>query len=208
MFRSWARSFLAREGIDDPGALGWLVEADGDGYTPKRALFELVRLRWGLDRAADELVEQYQAEYAGHVRLGDEIAIALRVLRDAGCRLGIVTNGAPSQVDKIERCGLAALVDGWAISETEGVAKPDRRLFELAASRAGGSLDGAWMVGDHPVYDVGGGRDAGCTTVWVHRDRTWELTSYRPDHIVTTAAEVVTLVCEPDVYLPNIVFGG
>ncbi|GIH64336.1 HAD family hydrolase [Microbispora siamensis] len=59
-------------------------------------------------------------------------------LRTAGWRVAIVTNGrADNQLGKIRRIGLDEVVDGWAVSEAEGVRKPDRGLFEIAATRAG-----------------------------------------------------------------------
>lgn len=206
-FAAWSTQFLRSEGIDAPDAHAWLVEADGDGYTPKRELFDLVCLRFGLPHDPDDLVVRYRREYPRHATLAEEVRLALTALRHAGWRVGIVTNGSPSQEAKIRGTGLDALVDGWCISDVDRVAKPAAAHFALAAERAGGSLDDAWVVGDHPVNDIGGGRDAGCETVWLHRERTWELTAYHPHHIVTSVAEAVTLMLAPELHLPNVIAG-
>ena len=94
---------------------------------------------------------------------------ALQHLRQAGWRIGIVTNGmADNQTGKIRRTGLDALVDGWCISEEAGTRKPDPKIFHLAAQRCGTSLDhGGWMVGDNPVHDIAGGHTAGLQTIWL-----------------------------------------
>lgn len=74
---------------------------------------------------------------------------------------------------KLAATGLAALVDGVAVSGDLEIRKPDLRLFELAASRCGVSLaDGGWMVGDNPAGDIGGGHRAGLRTIWL-RGRPW-----------------------------------
>ncbi|MEV6983037.1 HAD hydrolase-like protein [Sphaerisporangium sp. NPDC051017] len=50
--------------------------------------------------------------------------------------------------------------------------KPDIGLFEIAARRCGMDLaGGGWMVGDHLVADIGGGRAAGLRTIWIDRGR-------------------------------------
>ncbi|WP_433258693.1 HAD family hydrolase [Streptosporangium sp. CA-135522] len=85
-----------------------------------------------------------------------------------GWKVAIVTNGtADDQLGKIQRTGPAEAVDAYALSGTEGVRKPDVGLFEIAARRCGMALTGrGWMVGDHLVKDIGGGRAAGLRTVW------------------------------------------
>ena len=207
-FRSWARSFLRSAGISVPGAIDWFVDADHDGRTPRDDLFALAAARFGLADDPAALVERYRREHPAHVRLEDDVATALRVLRASGWRIGIVTNGSEAQARKIIGTGLADLVDGWAVSEVEGVRKPAPALFAIAAARAGHPLDSpeavadAWMVGDDPVADVGGGHDLGCTTVWVHRERTWELTAYHPSFLVTSMPEAVTLMLGPEFHLP------
>ncbi|MEU7893936.1 HAD hydrolase-like protein [Nonomuraea sp. NPDC049152] len=51
----------------------------------------------------------------------------------------------------------------WSNAELEGVGKPDRGLFEIAARRCGVSLaDGGWMVGDRLGADIAGGRSSAC----------------------------------------------
>ncbi|USY18473.1 HAD family hydrolase [Nocardiopsis exhalans] len=91
--------------------------------------------------------------------------------------------------------GVAGRVDAWAVSGAEGVRKPDRRLFEIAARRCGAALEGGgWMVGDSPTADVVGGRGAGLRTVWIDRGRSWPEKLPAPDHSVTDVREVFALL--------------
>ncbi len=195
-FRSWARSFLRSVALDVPGALDWLVDADNDGRTPRDDLFSLVVLRFGLEVSPDALVARYRAELPGHVRVDDDIAVALRLLRASGWRIGVVTGvDERTAADALpERCvresGLAALVDAWAAEARE-----------LVATVPGGGRE-LWVVGDDPVAHIGVGHDLGATTVWLHRERTWELTTYRPSSMVTSVPEAVTLMVDPEVHLP------
>ncbi|RMX08920.1 HAD family hydrolase [Corticibacter populi] len=55
-----------------------------------------------------------------------------------------------------------------------GVAKPDARIFRLAAERAGLPAQALLHVGDDPDADVQGARAAGMQALWVNREgRDW-----------------------------------
>lgn len=73
---------------------------------------------------------------------------------------------------KLERLGLATLVDTIVISESEGVKKPDPVIFQRALERLEVSPAEAVYVGDHPVADVQGSVAAGLSAVW-RRTPTW-----------------------------------
>lgn len=76
----------------------------------------------------------------------------------------------------------------------EGVRKPDRRLFEIAAARCGVSaVDGGWMVGDSLVKDIGGGRAAGLRTVWVNAGGVIS-GGMHADHVVRHVTEAMALL--------------
>ncbi len=122
---------------------------------------------------------------------------ALRRLRVAGWKIGIVSNGmVDNQLAKIHNTGLSRLVDGWAISAEVGIRKPDPGIFRLAAGRCGASPDGdgGWMVGDSLVLDVAGGHAAGLRTIWLQpkrRPRSWSFTGPAPDRVVDSVADGV-----------------
>ncbi|MFK0007327.1 HAD family hydrolase [Paenarthrobacter sp. NPDC090520] len=91
---------------------------------------------------------------------------ALEAAREASWRVGIVTNGATAQQSrKIDLLGLEEYADAIVISEEVGVSKPEREIFQIAAQRLDTDLDDGWMVGDHPIADILGGRNAGCGRV-------------------------------------------
>lgn len=193
-FRRWCEWFLGVRGIDAAGALEWMIETDDDGYLPKATYFALLRERLGLPDSVEDLLDGYQQRVADHVSIEPVVMQALVRLRSAGWRIGIVTNGMVTQERKIEAVGLDQLIDGLAVSDIEGVAKPDRRIFERAAARAGGSLEAAWMVGDHAEYDIVAAAALGCRTVWIHRGRGWPTALPAPDAVCDDAAEAVEVI--------------
>ncbi len=192
-FRRWAEGFVTDHHLDR-SVIDWLCERDGDGFLSRDELFTSLRDEYGVDGRVDDLVARYRAEYPTFFEPGPDVVAALTALRAAGWKIGIVTNGPPSQEAKIASLRLGALVDGVCVSDLVGVEKPDRHIFELTAARCGVPLDG-WMVGDSPDTDVAGGRAAGLRTVWIHRGRTWARDDYAPDAVVATirdAAAVIT----------------
>ncbi|MEZ5290599.1 MAG: HAD family hydrolase [Vicinamibacterales bacterium] len=87
-----------------------------------------------------------------------------------GWRLGIVTNGRPDiQARKVRALGLGALVSTvvYATEHGTGQGKPDRAPFHEACRRLGVAREAAIFVGDDPVCDIAGAREAGLRTIWL-----------------------------------------
>ena len=84
----------------------------------------------------------------------------------------------------------------YALCIAEGVGhwKPARQIFEHAAARCGESLEGAWMIGDNPVADIGGARACGARTVWIQTGAWPTELDYEPDHSVDSFSDAVRLV--------------
>jgi HAD superfamily hydrolase (TIGR01549 family) len=194
--RRWAESFAARYGLGEKG-VAWLCEADNDGFARREVVFAGVRERFGLAEPVANLVGTYRDEYPTFFAPDPQVSEALVRLRHGGWRIGVVTNGPASQHVKMERAGLAGLVDACCVSDEVGVAKPDRQIFEEAIERCGGRPGDpgrAWMVGDAPGPDIGGARGVGLSTVWLHRGRRWTEPGYRPDVVVATVAQAVAVL--------------
>jgi putative hydrolase of the HAD superfamily len=94
----------------------------------------------------------------------------------------------------MRQAGLLALVDGWCISDVDGVRKPDPAAFHLAAARCGAGLESAWMIGDSGPADVGGAVAAGLPCVWLRHGRTWAETDYLPTFQADTLAQAIGLI--------------
>jgi putative hydrolase of the HAD superfamily len=72
-----------------------------------------------------------------------------------------------------------------------GAAKPAAQVFELAVKVGGADKQQTLHVGDHPVYDVDGARNAGLRTAWVNRDASaWPEEFEAPEIEVTHVGEL------------------
>lgn len=204
VFRNWAKWFVNSRAID-PQAVDWFCAADGDGFAERRDMLGEARERFGLKESVDQLVAGYWMDYVALYQPDTGVTDALQRLRNTGWRIAIVTNGPSSQHEKVRRAGLAELVDACCVSQEIGVDKPDPHIFEEALRRCGRHLHDElpiWMVGDAPIWmvgdapgpDIGGGRQAGLQTVWVHRGRKWVEPDYRPDAQVGSVLEAVEIL--------------
>src|SRR4029453_8845951 len=126
----------------DEREVEWLATADGDGFVPRLGFMSAVRERYGLHDPLDVLLSSYQDQIVALVDLDPQVPAALDRLRKAGWQVAVGTNGSTAQQSaKIRRTGLDAHIDALAISEEVGVAKPDHRVFQVAARRCGARLE-------------------------------------------------------------------
>jgi HAD superfamily hydrolase (TIGR01549 family) len=206
-FRGWAAAFLAERSLP-PAELDWLTALDLGGYRDRQTLLHAAIARYGLLEDVDLLLQELRDTVLDLIECPRPHLEALAAARAAGWTLGIVTNGATKhQLTKIERTGLADLVDGVVVSEEAGCAKPDPRIFQLAALRCGvaayeadsGWTRGCWMVGDHPPADIAGAGAAGLRSVWLGHGRRWPEIDYTPTLVAEGLPEAVALIIDaPD----------
>lgn len=172
-FARWAREAVSSWGGRNSDFV-WLVQADANGYTPRAELAGLIAVRFKqADSNLEALVAQLLYEHVDYIECYPGVLAKLDLLAARGEKLVIVTNGdAQQQRLKLRQTGLDELVTGSAISGELGFKKPDAQIFAVAREIAKSDGDD-WMVGDHVVADIAGGRAAGFSTAWVSHGRSW-----------------------------------
>ena len=98
-----------------------------------------------------------------------EAVAALRQLRGAGFRLGVLANQPASTRDELERAGIADLCDGVWLSAVVGLAKPDPAFFRLALEAWRLERRRIAYVGDRPDNDVAPAKALGLTAMRLRR---------------------------------------
>ena len=191
-YSRWAQAFCVAHGLPD-GAHDYLVTADDDGFRDREELFSDVAARFGMTDAVRDLVDAYHDEYPRAFTLPDASRAALRRLRSAGWKVGVVTNGPAFQERKLDVTRLHDEIDALCVSALVDSWKPDPGIFVEAARRCATGLDG-WMVGDSGPADIRGGQAVGLRTVWIHRGRTWDLDGPGPDAEVADIPSAVDII--------------
>jgi putative hydrolase of the HAD superfamily len=99
---------------------------------------------------------------------------ALETLANRGLTLGVVSNimRTPGSVlrQALDRAGLLAPMKVLTFSDECGIRKPDPEIFRLTLRQMGVAPEDAVHVGDDPILDVEGARDAGMAVIQVTPD--------------------------------------
>ncbi|MEP7215964.1 MAG: HAD family hydrolase, partial [Anaerolineaceae bacterium] len=109
----------------------------------------LALTREGLDAGrAPHLSRRYWEENSSRMRLFDDAIETLTSLREAGFRVGLITNGPASmQRWKIGQFALESYFDVLVIEGEFGHGKPSPKVFEHALGAVGVDPHQAWHVG-------------------------------------------------------------
>lgn len=147
---------------------------DKRGYVPKKAVYEALGLEMGIrEELAAALMDDYFQTYPKFCAGFRNMLVTLTTLKERGMKLAIVTNGAVAfQLAAIRELAIEHLFDTIAISEAEGVRKPDSRIFNLVLRRLRTAPAEAIFIGDHPEIDIRGAQNAGMRAIW-KRDDYW-----------------------------------
>ncbi len=120
----------------------------------------------------------------------------LMKLKEMGLKLGIVTNGEHDlQWNKLRLLRFDHLFDEIVISGDVGVQKPDIKPFEVMSEKLRIKPENLMYVGDNPLNDVEGSRNAGYVPVWVKTIGNWCFDDIEKcEYEVDTVAEIPDLV--------------
>ena len=105
-------------------------------------------------------------------------------------KLGLLSNGNTYP----ERCGLEGRFAFVVFSQDVQVEKPDPRIFQITAERAGCELSQILHVGDSLENDVAGAKNVGAPSVWLNREGIPNNTTVQPDYEVASLTEILAIV--------------
>jgi putative hydrolase of the HAD superfamily len=161
-------TFRSELSVEKSVFVEYVIAMDGHGHDRTPRLHHALAHILGFDDSlAERLEDCFRSRYPTYCRISEDDRNTLVSLKAAGAKLGLITNGPTIwQSRKIDSMGVAPLFDTILISEREGVEKPDPQIFHRALERCGVSARDSMFVGDHPVVDIEGARNAGLIPVW------------------------------------------
>ena len=123
-------------------------------------------------------------------------AVSLLNTLQGKAKLGIITNGFTDlQQIRLERTGLHNHFDILVISEQVGAAKPHPQIFTHAKELMGfPDPESVLMVGDNPIADIGGGKQAGFYTCWLNRFNATLPTGIVADYEISSLPQLEALL--------------
>jgi putative hydrolase of the HAD superfamily len=182
-----ARAFWS----DQAEAAKWRLDIPGARrLSVRRGLARLGRQDDELaDRIADAFTELRRSEY----RLYPDALTTVDMLRNAGVKLALVTNGASEmQRPKIARFDLGHRFDHIQIEGEFGQGKPELAVYRHALERLSCEACDAWMVGDNYEWEVVAPQALGMCGIWYNPfDVEPPPHATRPTRIIKRLAELV-----------------
>ena len=120
----------------------------------------------------------------------------LKEVKNMGIKTALITNGTPElQYFKIKSLDMEDCFDEVIVSGETPYEKPDERIFQLMAEKLGIKTEEMLYIGDHPLNDIDGSRNAGCVPVWVKTTGTWIFPEVeKPELQVETVEEIPQLI--------------
>lgn len=111
--------------------------------------------------------------------------------------IGVIANQSLGTEKRLKEFGILQYIDLVIASAEEGVAKPDKRIFEIALNRAGCKPQHAVMIGDRIDNDIIPAKELGMKTIWIKQGfgKYWKISGEdeRADHEVDNLSEVLEI---------------
>ena len=104
---------------------------------------------------------------SGNYRVCPDAMATLDHCSGLGYRNFLLSNNYPELDRVVKELGLADHFDGFTISGQVGYDKPRIEIFRIAL-KLSGNPEVAYMIGDNPIADIQGARQAGMKTILVH----------------------------------------
>ncbi len=110
-------------------------------------------------------------------------------------KMGIIANQSLGSEERMRNWGILDYFEVIAASAEAGVAKPDKRIFELALEKSEAKPEECYMIGDRLDNDIIPAKEMGMQTIWVRQS--WfgkgnvELAAEKPDVIVERLEEIL-----------------
>lgn len=151
---------------------------------------------YGLDEClAEQFNEQYQVQLGNHIFFNEGALETVQQLKGRFPQYAATNGTKTAQTRKLEKSGLATLLDGVFISEDVGAEKPMPGFFQTVFEKIGDyKKEEILIVGDSLTSDMQGGVNAGIKTCWYNPEGAENTSGLKIDYEIKRLDEVLTIV--------------
>ncbi|WP_430788985.1 HAD family hydrolase [Virgibacillus flavescens] len=168
------------------------IELDDHGYVWKDKVYQQMVEEFKIALSWELLLADYISEFKLSCIPFPGLINMLKSLKQNSFSLGIITNGRSQfQLDNITALGIEKYFDTILISESEGIKKPDPKIFEKALSRLNVHPHESIFIGDHPEKDIMAARTIGMKTIW-KKNNQWN--DAEPDYNIESLTDIPSII--------------
>ncbi len=113
-------------------------------------------------------------------------------------KIGIIANQSLGTKERLKQHGIFQYIDLVIASAEEGVAKPDKQIFEIALDRSNCKPNNAVMIGDRIDNDIVPAKLMGMHTIWIKQGfgQYWDIKQEdeKADCIVHSLMEICNIL--------------
>ena len=113
-------------------------------------------------------------------------------------KIGIIANQSFGTKKRLEQHGVLQYIDLVIASAEEGVAKPDKKIFEIALERSNCKPNNAVMIGDRIDNDIIPAKLLGMHTIWIKQGfgQYWNITQEveKADYVVHSLMDICNIL--------------
>ena len=113
-------------------------------------------------------------------------------------QIGIIANQKLGTEKRLIEFGIRKYIDVIIASAEEGVAKPDKRIFEIALKKAGCKAEQAVMVGDRIDNNIVPAKEMGMKTIWIKQGmgKYWKISNEceKADFVIDSLSELLDIL--------------
>lgn len=125
-------------------------------------------LEWFIVPTLEELTEFWFANFGQCAVVMPKAEQVLQQLVVEGYQLAIISNGGhETRLNIIEGLGISHYFQHIISSGGFGISKPNPKIFQYAVAQLGLKPEQCVYIGDHPINDVQGAKNAGLHAIWM-----------------------------------------
>jgi len=153
---------------DEEKFIARFIELDSNGTVWKDNVYKTLLDEFNIQAwSSVELLSVYENCFCGFSIPREGVREALLDISQS-CKIGLISNGmSPFQERNFRGLGLFSLFQSVIVSQAVNLRKPDARIFQMGCEELGVEPSETVYVGDNPIADIKGARDAGLFTVFI-----------------------------------------
>lgn len=172
-FIRWqVQGMLKSEVINQNKFIERFIELDANGHVWKDKVYSTLIKEFSITGwSVSELLASYELCFCAFSVPIEGAIEAVNSIKSLGLKVALVSNGkSPFQERNFNALGISHLFDEIFVSESVGLRKPEKEIFELACKHLGVKTSKVVFVGDSVKSDIDGANNAGIFSILISKN--------------------------------------